>query len=127
MVSLAEKVALLEKASEGHDKRFGEIKEMSGEINRINEDVQELQDKLKIRDETDGDLKSRQVRSCPSHYRDCYGIIPNWINIILMFTNFCEKSGNEAVKKKQEVKSRLLVTYKDQYRIIRRNEGFKSN
>ena len=117
MVSLAEKVALLEKASEGHDKRFGEIKEMSGEINRINEDVQELQDKLKIRDETDGDLKSRQVRSCPSHCRDCYGIIPNWINIILMFTNFCEKSGNEAVKKKQEVKSRLLVTYKNQYRI----------
>ena len=45
----------------------------------------------------------------------------------MMFTNFCEKSGNEAVKKKQEVKSRLLVTYKDQYIIIRRNEGFKSN
>ena len=34
-----------------------------------------------------------------------------------MFTNFCKKSGNEAVKKKQEVKSRLLVTYKNQYRI----------
>ena len=44
-----------------------------------------------------------------------------------MFTNFCEKSGNEAVKKKQEVKSRLLVTYKNQYRIIRRNEFHRAS
>ena len=59
---MAEKVALLEKTTEGLEKGQGQIKEMSGEINRINEDVQELQDKLKVRDETDGDLKSRQVR-----------------------------------------------------------------
>jgi len=70
-VSLAEKVAMLEKTAQGleksseiHEKSIDglekETKDIKCESNRMDEDIRDLQDKIKTRDEADGDLKSRQ-------------------------------------------------------------------
>ena len=71
-VSLAEKVAMLEKTTEGLEKTTETLektteglekttKDIKCESNRMDEDIRDLQDKIKTRDEADGDLKSRQV------------------------------------------------------------------
>jgi len=56
-VTLAEKLTLLEATVDDHGKRIGEVK---GESNRMTEDIADLYSKLKVKDEVDSDIKSRQ-------------------------------------------------------------------